>query len=89
MPCHARAVLAAQIFGLHGGKVETEGADTPMLVLMRLIRSAQRPLLSRAVSAWEASRSPASASRAPGRMGFQQSAAPTMDDIIWFHDFVL
>ena len=22
-------------------------------------------------------------------MGFQQSAAPTMDDIIWFHDFVL
>src|SRR5438045_8437656 len=22
-------------------------------------------------------------------MGFQQCAAPTMDDIIWFHDFVL
>ena len=22
-------------------------------------------------------------------MGFQQSAAPTMDDIIWFHNFVL
>jgi cytochrome c oxidase subunit 2 len=25
----------------------------------------------------------------PWQMGFQQSAAPTMDDIIWFHDFVL
>ena len=25
----------------------------------------------------------------PWQMGLQQSAAPTMDDIIWFHDFVL
>ena len=25
----------------------------------------------------------------PWQMGFQQSAAPTMDDIIWFHNFVL
>ena len=25
----------------------------------------------------------------PWQMGFQQSAAPTMDDIVWFHNFVL
>jgi len=25
----------------------------------------------------------------PWQMGFQQSAAPTMDDITWFHNFVL
>ena len=25
----------------------------------------------------------------PWQMGLQQSAAPTMDDIVWFHDFVL
>ena len=25
----------------------------------------------------------------PWQMGFQGSAAPTMDDIVWFHDFVL
>jgi cytochrome c oxidase subunit 2 len=25
----------------------------------------------------------------PWQMGFQQSASPTMDDIVWFHNFVL
>src|SRR6202007_958176 len=25
----------------------------------------------------------------PWQMGFQQSAAPTMDDIVWFHHFLL
>ena len=37
----------------------------------------------------EASRSPALGQPSPWQMAFQQSAAPAMDDIIWFHDFVL
>ena len=94
MPCHARPESAARgtAFGLqavgHGRWME--GADTPMLVLMRLIRSAARSLLLvRRRSPREASRSPGLGQPSPWQMGFQQSAAPTMDDIVWFHNFVL
>jgi cytochrome c oxidase subunit 2 len=64
-----------------------------MLVLKRLIRSAAGAFIFALVlaatliaggSAYAGLGQPS-----PWQMGFQQSAAPTMDDIIWFHDFVL
>jgi cytochrome c oxidase subunit 2 len=70
-----------------------EGADTPMLVLMRLIRSVAGPFVFAFVfaaaliaggSAFAGTGQPS-----PWQMGFQGSAAPTMDDITWFHNFVL
>jgi cytochrome c oxidase subunit 2 len=71
-----------------------EGADTPMLVLMRLIRSAAPVLVvALAFAAVLAAGGAAFASDygqpVPWQMGFQKSAAPTMDDITWFHDFLL
>ena len=59
-----------------------------MLVLKRLIALAvamRRPLLARGA----ALAAPVSDSRRPGSSGSQQSATPVMDDIIWFHDFLL
>jgi cytochrome c oxidase subunit 2 len=69
-----------------------EGADTPM-VLMRLIRPVARVFV--VLTVFAAALLAAGAAFAglgqpsPWQLGFQQSAAPTMDDITWFHDFVL
>ncbi len=60
-----------------------------MLVLMRLIRSAAPALAFVAALAAGGIAFAALGQPTPWQMGFQQSAAPTMDDIIWFHDFVL
>src|SRR5947209_20479879 len=61
-----------------------------MLVLMRLIRSSGAAALVLAgVLAAGGIAFAALGQPSPWQMGFQQSAAPTMDDIIWFHDFVL
>src|SRR5947207_1598630 len=60
-----------------------------MLVLMRLIRTAA-PALILVMALIAGSTAFAGLGQpSPWQMGFQQSAAPTMDDIIWFHDFVL
>jgi cytochrome c oxidase subunit 2 len=68
-----------------------EGADTPMLVFMRLIRSTAGVLLAAFAAALVAGGSAFAGLGQPSawQMGFQQSAAPTMDDIVWFHNFVL
>jgi cytochrome c oxidase subunit II len=65
-----------------------------MLVLKRLIRSAAPVLvLAAAFVAVLMVGGHAVAAEygqpAPWQMGLQKSAAPTMDDIIWFHDFML
>ena len=58
-------------------------------MLMRLIRSAI-PALAFAVALVAAGSAFAGLGQpSPWQMGFQQSAAPTMDDITWFHNFVL
>jgi cytochrome c oxidase subunit II len=68
-----------------------EGADTPMLVFMRLIRSAAGVLVLALAAGLVAGGSALAGlgQPSPWQMTFQQSAAPTMDDIIWFHNFVL
>jgi cytochrome c oxidase subunit 2 len=60
-----------------------------MLVLMRLIRSAAPALAFVAALAAGGIAFAGLGQPSPWQMTFQQSAAPTMDDIIWFHDFVL
>jgi cytochrome c oxidase subunit 2 len=60
-----------------------------MLVLMRLIRSAVPALAFVAALAAGGIAFAGLGQPSPWQMTFQQSAAPTMDDIIWFHDFVL
>ena len=65
-----------------------------MLVLMRLIRSAAPVfVVALAFAAALAAGGIAFASDygqpTPWQMGFQKSAAPTMDDITWFHDILL
>jgi cytochrome c oxidase subunit 2 len=96
VPCAGgQAAAAAQISAcMRSATVEMEGADTPMLVLMRLIRSAVPVLVvALALAAVLAAGGTAFASDygqpTPWQMGFQKSAAPTMDDIAWFHDFLL
>src|SRR5437764_3965527 len=69
--------------------VELEGADTPMLVLMRLIRKAAPALVFVAALAAGGVAFAALGQPSPWQIGFQESAAPTMDDIILFHDVVL
>ncbi len=62
------------------------------MVLLRLIRVARLFVISLVVAAALAAGGIAYASLgqpSPWQMGFQQSAAPTMDDITWFHNFVL
>jgi cytochrome c oxidase subunit 2 len=68
-----------------------EGADTPMLVFMRLIRSTAGIFLVAFTAALVAGGSAFAGlgQPSPWQMGFQQSAAPSMDDIVWFHNFVL
>jgi cytochrome c oxidase subunit 2 len=60
-----------------------------MLVLMRLIRSGAAVLVFASVLALGGIAYAALGQPSPWQMGFQQSAAPTMDDITWFHNFVL
>jgi cytochrome c oxidase subunit 2 len=60
-----------------------------MRVLMRMIRSAAVLLIVAAVLAAGGVAFAGLGQPSPWQMGLQQSAAPTMDDIIWFHDFVL
>jgi cytochrome c oxidase subunit 2 len=64
-----------------------QGADTPMLVLMRLIRTGA--LVVAAALAGGGIAFAGMGQPSPWQLGLQQSAAPTMDDIIWFHNFVL
>jgi len=60
-----------------------------MRVLMRMIRSAAVLLVVAAALAAGGVAFAGLGQPTPWQMGFHQSAAPTMDDIIWFHDFVL
>ena len=60
-----------------------------MLLLMRLIRSGVPAVAVMAVLLAGGSAFAGLGQPTPWQLGFQQSAAPTMDDIIWFHDFVL
>src|ERR1700752_2362097 len=69
--------------------VELEGADTPMLVLMRLIRKAAPALAFVAALAAGGIAFAGLGQPSPWQMNFQQSAAPSMDDIIWFHNLLL
>jgi cytochrome c oxidase subunit II len=58
-----------------------------MLVLMRLIRSVAVVIAAALAGGGIAFAGLGQPS--PWQLGLQQSAAPTMDDIIWFHNFVL
>jgi cytochrome c oxidase subunit 2 len=60
-----------------------------MQVLMRTIRSAAVLLVVAAALAAGGVAFAGLGQPSPWQLGFQQSAAPTMDDITWFHDFVL
>src|SRR4029077_12950817 len=60
-----------------------------MLVLMRLIRKAVPVLAFVAALAAGGIAFADFGKPVPWQMSFQDSAAPTMDDIIWFHHFVL
>lgn len=60
-----------------------------MLVLLRLIRSAAPAFVFVAALVAGGIAFAGLGQPSPWQMGFQQSAAPTMDDIIWFHDLVL
>jgi cytochrome c oxidase subunit 2 len=60
-----------------------------MLVLMRMIRTAVVLLVAAAALAAGGVAFAGLGQPTPWQIGFQQSAAPTMDDIVWFHDFVL
>ena len=60
-----------------------------MQVLMRTIRSAAVLLVVAMALAAGGVAFAALGQPSPWQMGFQQSAAPTMDDITWFHNFVL
>jgi len=60
-----------------------------MLVLMRLIRSGAAAVVFAGVLALGGVAHAALGQASPWQMGFQESAAPTMDDIVWFHNFVL
>jgi cytochrome c oxidase subunit II len=63
-----------------------EGAMTAMLVLKRLaaLAAAVTPGLLMGGAAWAGSGQPS-----PWQMGFQQAATPVMENIVWFHDFLL
>jgi cytochrome c oxidase subunit 2 len=60
-----------------------------MQVLMRTIRSAAVLLTMAAALATGGVAFAGLGQPSPWQLGFQQSAAPTMDDINWFHNFVL
>ncbi|HWP15760.1 MAG TPA: cytochrome c oxidase subunit II transmembrane domain-containing protein, partial [Xanthobacteraceae bacterium] len=61
-----------------------------MLVLMRLIRKVAPALVFlAALAAGGVAFAAEYGQPVPWQFGFQRSAAPTMDDITWFHNFVL
>jgi cytochrome c oxidase subunit 2 len=60
-----------------------------MLVLMRLIQKVAPALAFVAALAAGGIAFAGLGQPSPWQLGFQQSAAPSMDDIIWFHNFVL
>src|SRR5215510_586671 len=60
-----------------------------MQVLTRLIRFSAVLLVAAAALAAGGVAFAGMGQPSPWQMGFQQSAAPTMDDITWFHNFVL
>jgi cytochrome c oxidase subunit 2 len=60
-----------------------------MLVLMRLIGKVAPALAFVAALAAGGIAFAAVGQPSPWQLGFQQSAAPTMDDIVWFHNFLL
>jgi cytochrome c oxidase subunit 2 len=66
-----------------------QGAVTPMLVLMRLMRWITPALVFAAALAGGGIALAGLGQPSPWQMGFQQSAAPTMDDITSFHNFLL
>jgi cytochrome c oxidase subunit 2 len=68
--------------------MDFEGAVTPMLVLMRLMRW-MAPALVFATVLGGGVAVAGLGQPSPWQLGLQQSAAPTMDDIVWFHDFLL
>jgi cytochrome c oxidase subunit II len=59
---------------------------TTMLVLKRLaaLAAGMVPGLAVADAAWAGSGQPS-----PWQLGFQQAATPVMENIVWFHDFLL
>ena len=63
-----------------------EGAETTMLVLKRLaaVAAVTIPGLLGNGAAYAGLGQPS-----PWQLGFQQSATPVMDNIVWFHDFLL
>jgi cytochrome c oxidase subunit 2 len=63
-----------------------EGANTTMLVLKRLaaVAAAVTPLLAGSEVALAGVGQPTN-----WQLGFQQSVTPVMDNIVWFHDFLL
>jgi cytochrome c oxidase subunit 2 len=63
-----------------------EGANTTMLVLKRLaaLAVAMMPGLLSSGAALAGLGQPS-----PWQLGFQQSATPVMENIVWFHDFLL
>ena len=90
----ANAVLSGivpNIMSVVGGKgglnkaVFLEGAHSTMLVLKRLITfiATGLPVMIAGVAL------AASGQPEPWQMGLQAGATPVMDDIIWFHDFLL
>jgi cytochrome c oxidase subunit II len=64
----------------------TEGAETTMLVLKRLaaLAAGLAPALAGSGPAFAGLGQPS-----PWQLGLQQSATPVMDNIVWFHDFLL
>ena len=60
-----------------------------MLVLMRLIRWMVPALVFVAAFAGGGIALAGLGQPSPWQLGLQQSAAPTMDDIIWFHNLLL
>jgi cytochrome c oxidase subunit 2 len=64
----------------------TEGAETTMLVLKRLaaLAAGLAPALAGSGAAFAGLGQPS-----PWQLGLQQSATPVMDNIVWFHDFLL
>jgi cytochrome c oxidase subunit 2 len=64
-----------------------EGADTTMLVLKRL--AAVAAVITACLALGSEAAFAGVGQPSPWQMGFQQSATPVMDNIAWFHDFLL
>jgi cytochrome c oxidase subunit 2 len=73
--------------GLTKGRFSRRGAHKTMLVLKRLIAFVVTSVavFAGGCAAWAA----ATGEPQPWQIGLQPGATPVMDDIIWFHDFLL